>query len=171
MVGCGWMVKNEAVNGTQKENRYQEVLVKITAMLDTETDEIAKMASVSAVLAGEFDYFYWTGFYRLVGGELSGELVVGPYQGTPACLRIALDRGVCGAAVKQGVSLVVDDVHDFPGHIACDARSRSEVVVPVRNTSGVIIGVLDVDSEQIGAFCEIDRQGLERIVTEVFAKG
>jgi len=150
-----------------KEKQYRQVLAKITAILATETDEIAKMASVSAVLAGEFDYFYWTGFYRLLGGEL----VIGPYQGTLGCLRIALDRGVCGAAVRQGISLVVDDVHDFPGHIACDAKSRSEIVVPVRGPTGGLMGVLDVDSEQIGAFCETDRQGLERIVAEVFAKG
>ncbi|MBT8037825.1 MAG: GAF domain-containing protein [Verrucomicrobiae bacterium] len=134
-------------------------------MLDGERDDVARMATVSAVLAGEFDYFYWTGFYRMQAGGL----VIGPYQGTPGCLRIALDRGICGAAVRQGETLVVDNVHVFPGHIACDAKSRSEIVVPVWNAAGMLVAVLDIDSEQVGAFGDIDRLGLERIVAAVFA--
>jgi L-methionine (R)-S-oxide reductase len=139
--------------------------VKITAMLAGERDEVARMATVSSVLAGEFDDFYWTGFYRM----RDGELVVGPYQGTPGCLRISLDRGICGATVRRGETLVVDNVHVFPGHIACDSRSRSEIVVPVWDASGMMIAVLDVDSEQVGAFGDVDREGLERIVAAVFA--
>ncbi|MCP5536516.1 MAG: GAF domain-containing protein [Akkermansiaceae bacterium] len=122
------------------------------------------MASVCSVLAGEFDAFCWVGFYRL----LDGELVIGPYQGTPGCLRISLDRGVCGAAVRQGRTLVVDDVHTFPGHIACDGSSRSEIVVPIWDTPGMLMAVLDIDSRQPGAFDEVDQACLEQIVCRVF---
>lgn len=158
------MVENSRVNRDEKAECYQRALVQITAMLEGERDEVARMATVSSVLAGAFDYFYWTGFYRMQGGEL----VVGPYQGTPACLRIALDRGICGATVRCGESLVVDNVHVFPGHIACDPRSRSEIVVPVWDAAGMLVAVLDVDSEQVGAFGDVDREGLERIVAAVF---
>lgn len=149
------------MDGDQKTARYQDAHGKLMAMLDGEEDAIAVMASICSVLAGCFPYYYWTGFYRMVAGEL----VIGPYQGTPGCLRIALDRGVCGAAATAGETVIVEDVHDFPGHIACDARSRSEIVVPVVDGDGVILAVLDVDSEELGAFDEVDKQGLEKVVS------
>ncbi|MGB0992281.1 MAG: GAF domain-containing protein [Akkermansiaceae bacterium] len=148
----------------EKESHYQQARQKITAMLAGERDEIAQMATVSSILAGEFPYFYWTGFYRLLGGEL----VVGPYQGTPGCLRINLARGVCGAAASDQKTLIVEDVHQFPGHIACDSASRSEIVVPVYGGNGELIAVLDVDSDQPAAFTNTDRVGLEGIVSAVF---
>lgn len=147
-----------------KEKRYQEALVRITSLLEGEADFIARMASVSSILAGAFETFFWTGFYRMVDGEL----VIGPYQGTPGCLRISLDRGVCGAAASQKKTIIVPDTHAFPGHIACDARSLSEIVVPVLDVTGNLIAVLDVDSERLSAFDEVDQEGLEKIVQTVF---
>lgn len=122
------------------------------------------MASVCSLLSGEFETFCWTGFYRL----LDGELVIGPYQGTPGCLRISVNGGVCGAAVRNQQTTVVKNVNDFPGHIACDSRSNSEIVVPVWDASGSLTGVLDIDSQEIGAFDEVDRVCLERICADVF---
>jgi GAF domain-containing protein len=107
--------------------------------------------------------FFWTGFYRVIGGRL----VIGPYQGTVGCLSIEIGKGVCGTAAAMGETQVVEDVHDFPGHIACDGRSRSEIVVPVTDESGALIAVLDVDSLEKGAFDEIDRECLEGIVAHV----
>jgi GAF domain-containing protein len=108
-------------------------------------------------------HFFWTGFYRVVGGQL----VIGPYQGTPGCSRIGWGRGVCGAAWKAGRSLCVPDVHAFPGHIACDAASASEIVVPVAGLDGRVTAVLDVDSTLPAAFDEVDRQGLEGVVRAI----
>lgn len=153
------------MNSETKQERYPQALSAIIAMLDGETDEIAKMASVSSILAEKFEQFFWTGFYRMIDGVL----VVGPYQGTPGCLRITPDRGVCGAAVSQRKTMIVDDVNEFPGHIACDARSRSEIVVPVLNAAGEWLAVLDVDSEQVAAFDEVDQEWLQKIMKAVFA--
>lgn len=153
------------MNAEVKQERYHQALAEITAILDEESDLIAQMASISAILAGKFETFFWTGFYRMVDSEL----VIGPYQGTPGCLRISLDRGVCGAAATSCKTVIVDDVHEFPGHIACDARSRSEIVVPVMDAAGNCIAVLDVDSESLAAFDEVDQQGLEKIVNAIFA--
>jgi L-methionine (R)-S-oxide reductase len=112
------------------------------------------------VLHGAMPHYFWTGFYRVVGGEL----VIGPYPGTPGCARISWGRGVCGAAWREGKTQVVADVHAFPGHIACDANSESEIVVPVRDGSGTVIAVFDIDSAEKGAFGEIDQRWLEQIV-------
>lgn len=152
------------MNAEEKKSAYRRAEEKINALLAGESDVIARMASISSILAGEFEAFYWTGFYRM----LDGELVIGPYQGTPGCLRISVDRGVCGAAVREGASMVVDDVHAFPGHIACDARSRSEIVVPVWDTAGDLLAVLDIDSEEVGSFDEVDQRCLEGILEGVF---
>jgi len=149
-----------------KVQLYAEALAKITAMLDGETDVIARMASVSSILAETFETFFWTGFYRMV----EGNLVVGPYQGTPGCLRISLERGVCGAAASKKETMIVPDTHAFPGHIACDARSRSEIVVPVLDAAGELLAVLDVDSESLAAFDEVDQEGLEHIIKAVFSR-
>jgi GAF domain-containing protein len=118
------------------------------------------MATVAALLYHKFDHYFWCGFYRRVGGDL----VVGPYQGPLACQVLARGRGVCWEAVKRGEAVVVPDVHKFPGHIACDSRSLSEIVVPVRSAAGEVVAVLDVDSDKLDQFDEEDRQGLEAIV-------
>jgi GAF domain-containing protein len=148
----------------EKQVLYAEAFERTTRALDGERDEIARMATAAAVLHGMMPHFYWTGFYRVADGEL----VAGPYQGTLACLRIALGRGVCGAAWESGRTLIVADVSRFPGHIACDARSASEIVVPVPGPPGKVTAVLDVDSCFPSAFSPVDREGLERIVAALF---
>lgn len=139
---------------------YTELLEQIDAVLDGIDDSITAMATISAMVHGAFG-FLWTGFYRVVS---PGLMRVGPYQGSLGCLEIAFGRGVCGTAAKEQRTVIVDDVDLFPGHIACDSRSRSEIVVPVFNQSGDLIAVLDVDSDQLAAFSEDDQAGLEQIV-------
>jgi GAF domain-containing protein len=153
----------------EKLSLYREAEAEILAVLDDEggfsLDAIARMATVSSVLASRFDYYFWTGFYR-VDGE---RLVVGPYIGTVGCLQIPFGKGVCGTAAANRETLIVPDVNAFPGHIACDARSKSEIVVPVVDGGGRLIAVLDVDSDRPAAFDERDREGLESICRKVFA--
>lgn len=146
----------------QREETYQRVTEEIRAILEGETDLIASMATIACLLHHSLDYFLWTGFYRVVA---PGELLIGPYQGTPGCLRISFDRGVCGAAARRRETIVVPDVHQFPGHIACDSDSKSEIVVPVFNHRDELIAVLDVDSAEYDAFDEVDKRHLEEIVT------
>jgi GAF domain-containing protein len=157
-----------AAPSAPKSSRYDAVLGDLLAVLDGEPDRVARMATVSCLLAHAFPEWLWTGFY-VVDAVRPDELVVGPYQGTLGCLRIAFGRGVCGAAAATGQTQVVPDVHAFPGHIACDSRSRSEIVVPVRDAAGALIAVLDVDSAEIGAFDAADRAGLERLIAALFA--
>jgi L-methionine (R)-S-oxide reductase len=145
----------------EKADRYRQVTEQTQAVLEGETDLLAGMATVACLLHNAFPYFYWTGFYRRVAAD---ELLVGPYQGTLGCLRISFARGVCGAAARERRTLVVDDVNAFPGHIACDSASASEIVVPVLDASGELIAVLDVDSTLPAAFDETDRVHLEAIV-------
>ena len=148
-----------------KAKTYQESFQKLDALLEGESDEIVKMASISSVLNQAFEYFYWAGFYRL----LDGELVVGPYQGTPACLRISIGKGVCGTVAETGVTEIVDDVHTFPGHIACDSASESEIVLPVRDSkSDELLAVLDIDSTSKASFDEVDAKYLEMIISHFF---
>ncbi len=147
----------------EKETNYQRCRVRIEALCDGNDDQISKMASVVGVLHNEMNNFFWTGFYRVV----EGRLVIGPYQGTVGCLRIEIGQGVCGTAVAMGETQVVENVDDFPGHIACDERSQSEIVVPVTNESGELIAVLDVDSVEKGAFDDVDRKYLEEILAHV----
>ena len=128
-------------------------------------DEIALMATINSVLANRFEHFFWTGFYRVCGERL----VVGPYIGTVGCLQIEMGRGVCGTAAQKRETVIVPDVTQFPGHIACDANSKSEIVVPVFDRDGALIAVLDVDSDQLDMFDEVDREELERI-TSLFAR-
>ncbi|HEU4523153.1 MAG TPA: GAF domain-containing protein [Thermoanaerobaculia bacterium] len=123
-------------------------------------DDIALMATINSVLANRFDYYFWTGFYRLSGDRL----IIGPYIGTVGCLQIEMGRGVCGTAAAEKRTIIVADVHQFPGHIACDPNSRSEIVVPVFGPDQKLIGVLDVDSDRLAAFDEEDQAGLETIV-------
>lgn len=141
-----------------KEARYALLYEQIKSLLAGETDPVARMANVAAMIHFTF-HFFWTGFYRVVGDEL----VLGPFQGPLACMRIGYGRGVCGAAWKEARTLVVPDVEQFPGHIACSSLSRSEIVVPIER-DGVIQGVLDIDSEELATFDETDRVWLERIV-------
>jgi GAF domain-containing protein len=145
------------------------VAEEIAAVLEGETNLMARMATVTAMLAATFEHYFWTGFY-VVDPHRPDELVVGPYQGTLGCLRIAFGRGVCGTAAAARQTQLAPDVHAFPGHIACDSRSQSEVVVPVLGPSGDLIAVLDVDSDRPAAFDETDARWLETIVTDTFAR-
>lgn len=151
-----------------KQNRYAETAKEIAAVLEGEDNLIARMATVSNILHHAFDHYFWTGFY-LVDPEKPDELVIGPYQGTMGCLRIAFGKGVCGAAAATRETQLVEDVHAFPDHIACDARSESEIVVPVFDRAGALIAVFDVDSDKKAMFDEIDRAGIEGIVKTSFA--
>jgi GAF domain-containing protein len=135
--------------------------------LDGEDDWIAALATVAAELHGAFAYFDWTGFYRLKHPTL---LVIGPYQGGHGCLRIELPRGVCGAAAASRKTQLVHDVALYPGHIACAASTRSEIVVPLVTPSGRLLGVLDVDSDTLGAFSTVDQQCLQRICGDLAAR-
>lgn len=137
---------------------WPRLVEQARALLAGERDPIANAANLSALLYGALPDVNWAGFYFL----RSGELVLGPFQGKPACVRIALGKGVCGTAALKGATIVVDDVHAFPGHIACDAASNAELVVPLLRT-GEVIGVLDVDSPRHARFDEADRLGLEAI--------
>lgn len=141
---------------------------EIAAVLDGEPNLTARMATVASMLAASFEDYFWTGFY-VVDPTKADELVVGPYQGTLGCLRIAFGRGVCGAAAATGRTQLVPDVHAFPGHIACDSRSASEIVVPVFDRAGALIAVFDVDSERPAAFDETDQEWLEKILAATFA--
>lgn len=144
-----------------KPDAYAQLAEQLDAVLAGIDDPVASMATVSCLVHHAFGHL-WTGFYRVV--EPGRLLRVGPYQGTLGCLDIAFGRGVCGTAAAERRTVVVEDVHAFPGHIACDARSRSEIVVPVLDRSGALVAVFDVDSERPGAFDDDDRVGLERIL-------
>lgn len=150
-----------------RAERYAQLLQEIAAVLAGEPNLTARMATVVSMLANSFEHYFWTGFY-VVDPQKPDELVVGPYQGTLGCLRIAFGRGVCGAAALTGQTQLVEDVHAFPGHIACDGRSQSEIVVPVRDAAGRLIAVFDVDSDQPAAFNAVDQAGLEAILAMVF---
>ncbi len=149
------------LRGVPNAQAYAELESHIDVVLEGVRDEIAEMSTVSALLHHGFGHL-WTGFYRVV--EPGRRLLVGPYQGTLGCLEIAFGSGVCGTAAAEGRTVVVADVTAFPGHITCDARARSEIVVPVRGPDGELIAVLDIDSEQTNTFDDEDRAALERIV-------
>lgn len=144
----------------KKEKRYGRLYEQIKSLLEGKDFGIAGMATIVAVLHHKMDYFFWTGFYLLEDGEL----IVGPYQGPVACILLEKDKGVCWAGVNMGETIVVSDVHQFPGHIACDSRSNSEIVVPLKAADGSVYGVLDVDSSELGSFDEIDAKWLEKIL-------
>ena len=151
-----------------KAERYAELASEIAAVLSAEPNVTARMATVASMLHDAFDSYFWTGFY-VVDPAKGDELVVGPYQGTLGCLRIAFGRGVCGAAAARREIQLVKDVHAFPGHIACDSRSNSEIVVPVFDKAGALIAVFDVDSTDFAAFDAVDAEWLERILGATFA--
>ncbi len=148
----------------KKEARYQRLYAQIQELLQKSNNPISAMATIVAVLHHKMDYFFWTGFYILQDGKLQ----VGPYQGSLACIDLKADTGVCWAGLNAGKSLIVDDVHQFPGHIACDSRSNSEIVVPLYTPEGHISGVLDVDSESKAAFDKTDAHWLEKILALVY---
>lgn len=150
-----------------RAQKYAELKLEIDSIIAGEAYLPARYASAACLLAEAFrPRFFWTGFY-VVDPLKDTELVVGPYQGTLGCLRIPFSRGVCGACATQRKTLIVPDVHAFPGHIACDRRTNSEIVVPVFDADGKLAAVLDVDSEQPDAFDEVDRLGLERICRDL----
>jgi GAF domain-containing protein len=151
-----------------KAARYAEVEAEILAVLDGEPNRIARMATVASMLADAFPVFFWTGFY-IVDPDRSDELVVGPYQGTLGCLRIAFGRGVCGTAARERATQIVADVHAFPGHIACDAASASELVVPVLR-DGRVIAVIDLDSPSPARFTAEDAAGIEALAARLGAR-
>ena len=161
---------NDIVLPAEKASRYAAVAEEIAAVLDGEPDRVARMATVASMLAASFDNYFWAGFY-VVDPAKGDELVVGPYQGTLGCLRIAFGRGVCGAAAAERRTHIVPDVEAFPGHIACDSRSKSEIVVPVFDPAGALIAVFDVDSTEPASFDETDQAGLETILRDTFAAG
>ena len=142
-----------------KTVNYTQLAAQLSALTDGIPYEVANLANASALLWQELPDINWAGFYKMIDGAL----VLGPFQGKPACIRIEVGRGVCGTAVAEDATQLVYNVHDFPGHIACDCASNSEIVVPV-HVRGEIWGVLDIDSPLIGRFTETDRAGLEAFV-------
>ena len=151
------------ITKSSKEEVYKEIIPQISSLLEGEADPTANLANVVAALKMAFpSKVSWVGFYILK----EGELVLGPFQGRPACVRIQVGKGVCGTAVAQGRSIIVPNVEEFPGHIYCDPDSRSEIVVPIFN-QGKVRGVLDLDSPQLGSFDETDKKYLEVIVEKV----
>jgi L-methionine (R)-S-oxide reductase len=152
------------LRATDKAGRYRELLPQLRSLVEGEVDLVANLANLSAALMQGIAAASWVGFYILRGGEL----VLGPFQGKVACVRIAIGRGVCGTAAAERRTLVVRDVEEFPGHIACDPDSRSEIVVPLVR-GGELLGVLDVDSREIGAFDEVDAAELAEVAALVAA--
>ncbi len=152
------------VDKEKKIKRYSRVRKQLTELLSESDDSLARMATVIALLHHKMEGFFWTGYYFLHGDRL----VVGPYQGPVACQELEKGKGVCWTAVNRDKTIVVEDVHKFPGHIACDARSESEIVVPVRDKKNKIVAVLDIDSTRHGNFDETDTAELEKIVEMIF---
>jgi L-methionine (R)-S-oxide reductase len=150
-----------------RRERYAEVRARLDVLLEGEDDWIAALSTIVCELHVAFDYYDWTGFYRVARSEL---LVVGPYQGGHGCLRIPFSRGVCGAAARTRRTHRVDDVSVFPDHIACSSTSRSEIVVPVVSPTGSVLAVLDVDSDRLAAFDEVDELELERISADLASR-
>lgn len=142
-----------------KESQYQSLLPQVEALLEGEQDLIANLANMAAALKAQFNFF-WVGFYLIKNNEL----VLGPFQGPVACTRIQMGKGVCGTAWKENRVLIVPDVDQFPGHIACSSYSKSEIVLPVRRQDGDVIGVLDIDSERLADFDEIDEKYLVQLL-------
>lgn len=159
-------LKTMNLSNEKKAGRYERLYQQINELLQKSNNPISNMATIVAVLHHKMDYFFWTGFYLLQEGKLQ----VGPYQGSLACIDLKKDTGVCWAGVSRKETVIIKDVHAFPGHIACDSRSKSEIVVPLMNNSGQIVGVLDVDSSVEASFDETDAEWLEKIVGLVYQK-
>ena len=154
------MAEELIISEGSKEEKYSLLYKQIASLIEGERDTIANMANIAAMIQETF-HFWWTGFYRV----LDGQLILGPFQGPLACSRIAYGRGVCGTAWKERRTQLVPDVDKFPGHIACSSLSRSEIVVPVFDEDGTVTAVLDIDSEHIATFDECDKEWLEKIVS------
>jgi len=148
----------------KKEGRYKRVQLQLKELFIRNTDIQSRMATINAVLYHKMDGFFWVGFYL----RKDDKLLIGPYQGPLACLELPKNKGVCWEGINTGKSIVVPDVHEFPGHIACDSRSKSEIVVPVRDKSNTIIGIMDIDSNVKNNFDSIDSEQLEMIVALLF---
>jgi L-methionine (R)-S-oxide reductase len=152
------------ISAQQLASRYDRIATQLEELFakykDSNNDATARMATIVALLHHKLPHFFWTGFYRV----LDGDLVVGPYQGPLACAVLRQPEGVCWAGITQKKSIIVPDVHAFPGHVACDSRSASEIVVPVHEPGGNIVAILDVDSDEKNSFSEVDQKGLEKIV-------
>jgi L-methionine (R)-S-oxide reductase len=153
----------------EKNQLYKLCLQQVASILDKETDSIAILASVVCILKTNLPYAYWVGFYR-VDPQKSGELVIGPYQGTFGCLRIPFGRGVCGLCAEKELPVIVPNVAEFIDHIACDSRAASEIVIPVYNNAGRLYAVLDLDSTEFEAFQDEDCEGLESITDSIKMK-
>ena len=147
-----------------KQTNYETVAAQLAALTEEIPYEVANLANASALLWQEMEDINWVGFYKMT----EGALVLGPFQGKPACIRIPVGRGVCGTAVAEDAVQLIFDVHEFPGHIACDSASNSEIVLPI-HVNGEIWGVLDIDSPTVGRFSEYDKNGLMKVV-EVLEK-
>jgi len=155
------------MNKSKKNSRYQRLYKQIKDLIEKSSNNpTSNMVTLLAVLHHKMDYFFWTGFYLLQDGKLQ----VGPYQGSLACINLAKDSGVCWSSINTEQIVIVEDVEAFPGHIACDSHSKSEIVIPLKNQHNEIIGVLDVDSSELNSFDEIDALWLEKIVELVYRK-
>ncbi|MCJ7579237.1 MAG: GAF domain-containing protein [Candidatus Aminicenantes bacterium] len=144
----------------QREKRYERIYFQLKDLLTKTNNRTARMSTIAALLHHKFSYYFWTGFYLLE----KGELIVGPYQGSLACQVLEKNKGVCWAGIREKKSIVVPNVLEFPNHIACDSRSNSEIVIPLLDNMNNPLGVLDVDSQKLNAFSEIDNEWLEKIV-------
>ena len=160
------MAEQLIVTATDKAGIYAELLPQIEAVVSAESDMIANMANISAILKEAFG-FWWVGFYIVKATDAGEELVLGPFQGPLACTRIKKGRGVCGTAWDKGETIIVPDVDQFPGHIACSSLSRSEIVVPVFAPRGNVMAVLDIDSEHLETFDVTDKEWLEKMLTQI----
>ncbi len=152
------------LNQKKKTGRYKRVYDQLAELLSKGENSIASMSTIASVLHHKFEDFFWTGFYVLNDGDL----IVGPYQGPVACIKLKKNSGVCWAAINSHQTVIVPNVHEFPGHIACDGRSNSEIVIPVKDKSGKIVAVLDVDSKEYNSFDDADKEGLEKIVDLIY---
>lgn len=152
------------MDASKKRKRYQRIYTQIAGLIKDCNNPISNMATINAILFHKFDYYFWCGFYQLTDGKL----LVGPYQGSLACINLKKDTGVCWAGVNQGKAIIVKDVNEFDGHIACDGRSNSEIVVPVRNRNDKVVAVMDIDSSALNSFDEVDAEELEKIVALIY---
>lgn len=155
---------NQGMNPERKSGRYIRIYEQAATLTARCRDPLSRMSTLSALLYHKFDYFFWVGFYLLK----EDQLLVGPYQGPVACMELPAHSGVCWAGIDEGRTVLVPDVHAFPGHIACDSRSQSEIVIPLRDPKGNIVGVLDADSDRVAAFDEIDAEWLEKLVRLIY---